>query len=665
MRPAAKAKDAEPPQRRIDPVDGKALTASESRNRYKGAYAVSEIIAYWHSAACETALEAVPYWVQSSSSSASVDFWDAPPRHSSSSIGASAPAPLSSSRTRAPYSPSLPGTTSSSVTPHRPVAEEHGLDFWATTGNPTEVATQCLATLTRTPVDPGTTGAAANGVGSSPGNGAVLRGPTPAVADRRVDPEDGVRRTAKEVRLQYVDRYSLPEIFDYRERICLASTLETAFSSGSAVVADVVPAEDLPVSSTASAFSQPLGKTTEAVVSNGGAVPAAAAPPNGVPVTSSASRAPARPPPLKETPLATPTEAGLAADPVVKRRLDPSTKKLSSWREPIEANQNGKLTPPELEGSSLHRMHANEGTEKRRDPADGKLYTHAEVIEAYERCYTPAEIRYYWEQEMLVLPKEELPAAAFLKNGVAGTAAAGVAPAQQRKSSDAGIEISTGVTSKECGESSVQPSSEPVMQLAFRPRGDRLRGGGPDTLRDIKQQVIVAHYAYMKPDISIKLMREHGFFASQGAERAIVFCANKVACDKVGMAMYTREVRCDTIYGDKDQRMNNEVLGKFQTGEVNVLVTTDQAIRGMSLQGITLVVNYDLPYDKEGYVRRLRRVDYAAAEGERGLVVTLPTQRDATRIKAVMEVMRRMGQEITEETEDLAELAGTVKERIF
>src|SRR5690606_30295858 len=75
-------------------------------------------------------------------------------------------------------------------------------------------------------------------------------------------------------------------------------------------------------------------------------------------------------------------------------------------------------------------------------------------------------------------------------------------------------------------------------------------------------------------------------------------------------------VRAESIHGDKTQADRMKALEAFKAGELEVLVATDVAARGLDIAGVPCVINYDLPYNAEDYVHRIGRTGRAGASGE-------------------------------------------------
>jgi ATP-dependent RNA helicase RhlE len=97
--------------------------------------------------------------------------------------------------------------------------------------------------------------------------------------------------------------------------------------------------------------------------------------------------------------------------------------------------------------------------------------------------------------------------------------------------------------------------------------------------------------------------------------RALVFTRTKNRADRVARVLQKAGIKADAIHGDKSQNTRERLLHGFRTGQMRVLVATDLASRGIDVDGITHVINYDLPREPESYVHRIGRTGRAGATG--------------------------------------------------
>ena len=97
--------------------------------------------------------------------------------------------------------------------------------------------------------------------------------------------------------------------------------------------------------------------------------------------------------------------------------------------------------------------------------------------------------------------------------------------------------------------------------------------------------------------------------------RALIFTRTKHGADKVAKQLGQNGITADAIHGDKSQSARQRALDRFRRGALRVLVATDVAARGIDVDGITHVINYDLPHEPESYVHRIGRTGRAGATG--------------------------------------------------
>ena len=98
-------------------------------------------------------------------------------------------------------------------------------------------------------------------------------------------------------------------------------------------------------------------------------------------------------------------------------------------------------------------------------------------------------------------------------------------------------------------------------------------------------------------------------------ERAIAFCNTKNMTDRLAGLLKMRGISCEAIHGDIQQRIREKTLEKFKKGEIAVLVATDVAARGLDIDDVDAVINYDIPEEGEYYVHRIGRTGRAKHQG--------------------------------------------------
>ena len=104
-------------------------------------------------------------------------------------------------------------------------------------------------------------------------------------------------------------------------------------------------------------------------------------------------------------------------------------------------------------------------------------------------------------------------------------------------------------------------------------------------------------------------------FSSQQPERVIIFASSKVKVKEVTKALLRMKLNVGEMHSDLEQGQREEILHEFRNGKVNILVATDIVARGIDIDDIRLVINYDVPHDCEDYVHRIGRTARANNDG--------------------------------------------------
>lgn len=113
-------------------------------------------------------------------------------------------------------------------------------------------------------------------------------------------------------------------------------------------------------------------------------------------------------------------------------------------------------------------------------------------------------------------------------------------------------------------------------------------------------------------------------------ERAIVFCNFKASVDEVTRALHKDSVSVDNLHGDLDQFQRDQVLSRFRNESLRVLVATDVAGRGLDIDGLDLVVNYELPFQGEAYMHRIGRT---GRKGKSGVAISIVPSADKGKLE--------------------------------
>jgi ATP-dependent RNA helicase RhlE len=115
---------------------------------------------------------------------------------------------------------------------------------------------------------------------------------------------------------------------------------------------------------------------------------------------------------------------------------------------------------------------------------------------------------------------------------------------------------------------------------------------------------------------------------------ALVFVRTKRGAERLAYKLARRDVAAAALHGDMSQRARERALERFRAGKVQTLIATDVAARGLDLDDITHVINFDPPEDDKGYVHRVGRTGRAGRSGS-GITLVLPEQQaDVSRVAA-------------------------------
>lgn len=145
----------------------------------------------------------------------------------------------------------------------------------------------------------------------------------------------------------------------------------------------------------------------------------------------------------------------------------------------------------------------------------------------------------------------------------------------------------------------------------------------------IKQHVLRAH-AMDKIEMLARILQ------AEGRGPTMVFCRTKRTCQKTAEDLMERGFRAAPIHGDLGQSAREKALGDFKAGKSDVLVATDVAARGIDIDGITHVINYQCPEDEKTYVHRIGRT---ARAGAHGIAVTFVDWDELARWKMINQTL--------------------------
>ena len=165
--------------------------------------------------------------------------------------------------------------------------------------------------------------------------------------------------------------------------------------------------------------------------------------------------------------------------------------------------------------------------------------------------------------------------------------------------------------------------AKPIMDLTRKYQKD------PEIIKVAKNELTVSRieqvYYEVKPSLKMELMTR--LMNINNYALSVVFCNTKRMTDEVTESLGARGILAEALHGDLSQAQRDKVMGKFRKGLCSVLVATDVAARGIDVDNVEAVFNFDLPLDEEYYVHRIGRTGRA---GKSGTAITFITGRRET-----------------------------------
>jgi translation initiation factor 4A len=114
--------------------------------------------------------------------------------------------------------------------------------------------------------------------------------------------------------------------------------------------------------------------------------------------------------------------------------------------------------------------------------------------------------------------------------------------------------------------------------------------------------------------------------------QAVIFCNSKRTVDFVTQKLVDNKFTVSALHGDMAQTERDRIMTEFRTGSSRVLITTDLLARGIDVQQVSLVINYDLPKDKENYIHRIGR---GGRFGRKGVAINFVTAADSGMMREI------------------------------
>lgn len=129
-------------------------------------------------------------------------------------------------------------------------------------------------------------------------------------------------------------------------------------------------------------------------------------------------------------------------------------------------------------------------------------------------------------------------------------------------------------------------------------------------------------------------------FREKPPQRVIIFAGSKIKVKDLNLSLHKAGFNCRAMHSDLSQQERDEVMYSFRSAQTDILVATDIVARGIDIDDISLVINFDVPHDAEDYVHRIGRTARAGAGGE---AITLVSEKDIPHFK---QIERFLGREV-------------------
>lgn len=135
-----------------------------------------------------------------------------------------------------------------------------------------------------------------------------------------------------------------------------------------------------------------------------------------------------------------------------------------------------------------------------------------------------------------------------------------------------------------------------------------------------------------------KLQIIQHLFKGGNLQRVIIFCGKKDRVKEIARELKRMNINCSPMHSDLTQSERDEVMYKFKAGHIDVLVATDIVARGIDIDDIRLVINFDVPHDSEDYVHRIGRTARADRDGE---AITFINEKDISRFMQIEHFLQK------------------------
>jgi translation initiation factor 4A len=164
------------------------------------------------------------------------------------------------------------------------------------------------------------------------------------------------------------------------------------------------------------------------------------------------------------------------------------------------------------------------------------------------------------------------------------------------------------------------------------------------TLEGIKQFYVAVDQEEWKLDTLCDL------YETLTITQAIIYCNARRKVDWLTESLHTRDFTVSALHGDMDQKERELIMREFRSGSSRVLITTDLLARGIDVQQVSLVINYDMPKDRENYIHRIGR---SGRFGRKGVAINFITGDDVRQMRDIEQFYNTQIEELPMNCADL------------
>jgi superfamily II DNA/RNA helicase len=174
--------------------------------------------------------------------------------------------------------------------------------------------------------------------------------------------------------------------------------------------------------------------------------------------------------------------------------------------------------------------------------------------------------------------------------------------------------------------------SQPIKELAKKllHKHEVVSVAKQNAIADTVEHVVYAVSEHSKAELFVDLIEEQDWF------KVLVFTSTKAQADELMSMLKLVKIKAALCHGDKSQGSRNRAIADFKAGKIQVLIATEVAARGLDIQGLEHVVNYNLPYLAEDYVHRVGRTGRAGEKGHAISFVSREEERSLANIEKLI-----------------------------